>query len=254
MKYLLLFIALPVFFACKTPKDATTKMSAHLHFGTISIREAYWAFIRNKSLIRELVFRSFYLKIYSLKPELQRGKAYREKLDKNIKWNSLSNSKKEWKAWITGTTGFPLCDAGMRQLLYENWVHNRVRMIVATVPTRYLRIDWRDCLKYFYKNLVDADVFSNTAGWQWSCGVGPDGAPFFRPPMNPFIQSKKFDENAEYIKKWIPELKDVDSKDIHKWFDEKIRNKYPDCKYPEPIVNYQEASKKTVLEYKKAYY
>ncbi|NBP65975.1 MAG: deoxyribodipyrimidine photo-lyase [Bacteroidetes bacterium] len=225
--------------------NGTTLLSAYLKFGCISVRELYWILhdTSSNALIRELVFRSFYYRIYSNKLELLKGKAYHDDVDKKIPWTT---NKKWFNAWITGKTGFPMADAGMRQLTGENWVHNRVRMLVANVATKYLLLDWRLCLKYFYKNLVDADIFSNTAGWQWGAGIGVDSAPYFRAPFNTFTQSYKFDRDCEYIKKWIPELKDVDNKDIHKWYDEKIRNKYPECKYPAPIVNQKDASKKAI--------
>lgn len=232
-------------------KNGTTRLSAYLKFGCLSIREAYWALYEasGHSLVRELIFRSFYYRIYSNNPALLKGTAYHDSVDKKIPW---SWNKKYYKAWAEGKTGFPLCDAGMRQLTGENWVHNRVRMLVANVATKYLLLDWRLCLKYFYKNLVDADIFSNTAGWQWGSGIGVDSAPYFRPPFNPFLQSYKFDREAEYIKRWIPELAEVAEADIHKWEDEKVREKYPNCSYPGPIVNRGEASKKAVTLFKNA--
>lgn len=232
-------------------KNATTRMSAYLKFGCISIREAYWTLheVGGNALIRELVFRSFYYRIYSNNLRLLNGQAYHDAVDKKIPW---SWNKKYYKAWIEGKTGFPMCDAGMRQLVGENWVHNRVRMIVANVATKYLLLDWRLCLKYFYKNLVDADIFSNTAGWQWGAGIGVDSAPYFRAPFNPFLQSYKFDREAEYIKRWIPELAEVAPSDIHKWEDEKVRAKYPNCSYPAPIVDRTEASKKAIMLFKNA--
>ena len=246
-------------------KDSTTHLSAHLKFGTISIRELYWElnkeFGKDNPLIRELVFRDFYMKIFALNPELQRGVALHSKLDENIPWNSVKKNyksgdiktKKYWKAWISGNTGFPLVDAGMRQLMKENWVHNRIRMLVACVATKYLLLDWRDCSQFYYKNLVDCDIFSNTAGWTWAASVGPDPLLYFRAPFNPYIQSKKFDIDAVYIKKFIPELEGVDSNDIHKWGDEKIRNKYPNIKYPAPIVDQKEASQNSIKIWKHAY-
>lgn len=234
--------------------DKTTHISAHLHFGTVSIREFYWTLYKklgsHNGIIRQLAFRSMYLKIYALNPELQRGVAFRKKIDQAINWKK---DPKYWKAWTTGTTGFPLVDAGMKQLHYENWVHNRVRIVVASVATRYLHLDWRDCSKYYYQNLVDADTFNNTAGWGFSSGIGVDAAPYFRPPINPFIQSKKLDINAEYIKKWLPELKDVEPKDIHNWNNPKVRDKYPNINYPEPIIEQKKASLASLEEFKKAY-
>jgi deoxyribodipyrimidine photo-lyase len=159
--------------------DKTTHISAHLHFGTVSIREYYWALHKalgaHNGIIRQLAFRSMYLKVYALHPELQRGVAFRKKIDEAIHWEKDPVC---WKAWTSGQTGFPLVDAGMKQLHYENWVHNRVRIVVASVATRYLNLDWRDCSKYYYQNLVDADTFNNTAGWGFSSGIGVDAAPF----------------------------------------------------------------------------
>lgn len=239
--------------------DATTKSSAHLHFGTVSIREMYWA-LRDKygadnPLIRELVFRSFYIKIYTHNDKLQRGMAFQDEMDKKVPWISPKSAegREYWQRWINGTTGFPLVDAGMRQLAATGWMHNRVRMLVATTATRYFMLDWRDCAKFFYSQLVDADTFSNTAGWQWSAGIGPDSAPYFRAPMNPFIQSKKFDEDAVYIKRWVPELADIPAKDIHKWDQQKIRDKYKDTsKYPAPVIEQKEASRRATETFKNA--
>lgn len=240
----------------------TSKASAHLHFGTISVREMYWALVSSSSgnntvdhpLIRELVFRSFYLKIFSYHPELQRGTAFKHELDANIPYMSTKGGEGglAWAAWTEGKTGFPLVDAGMRQLLTTGWVHNRVRMLVAVVPTRYFLLDWRECSKYFYTKLVDADTFSNTAGWQWCAGIGCDSVPYFRAPMNPYIQSKKFDPDAVYIKRWIPELADVAPKDIHKWDDANIRSKYPRCKYIAPLIYQKTASRRAVATMKAA--
>lgn len=242
----------------KTARDfpalkKTTLLSPYIKFGVLSIREVYWA-IRNAlgkdhALIRELVFRDFYLKIYALQPELQRGKALHDALDKNIPW---SYDKKVFKAWTQGRTGFPIVDAGMRELNATGHQHNRVRMICSSVLTKYFLIDWRWGLKYFYTHLIDADIFSNTAGWGFSSSTGPDAVPYFRAPFNPFIQSKKFDPNAAYIKQWVPELKDVAPKDIHKWFDPAVRAKYQ-VTYPAPIIDHKEASHRAIKVFKEAF-
>jgi deoxyribodipyrimidine photo-lyase len=235
-------------------ENGTTRASAHLKFGTISVREFYWECVdrfgtRDHPLIRELIFRDFYLKIYGLNPKLQRGTAFHDHLDKHIEW---SYDKKLMNAWRKGTTGYPMVDAGMRQLATTNWCHNRVRMLVASVATKYFLLDWRDCVRYFYTQLVDADTFSNTAGWGWASSTGVDATLYFRAPFNPFLQSKKFDEDAIYIKKYIPELQDVAPSDIHKWFDPTVRAKYPDVKYPAPIVDHKEASKRALSVFKTA--
>lgn len=221
--------------------QGTTRASAHLRFGTVSIREMYWAHVDNAPLIRELYFREFYLKIYAVSPQLQRGVAFNTEVDTRIVWEN-----KFFEEWKAGKTGFPIVDAGMRQLSTEHWCHNRVRMIVASVATKYFLIDWRICAKYFYTQLVDADTFSNTAGWGWASSTGVDPAPFFRPPFNPFLQSAKFDKDAAYIKKYVPELRDVDAKDIHKWYLSQVREKYPSVKYGAPVVDYKQASAKAI--------
>ena len=232
----------------------TSLMSAFLKFGCVSIREMYWhireLFGKDHGLIRELVFRDFYMKIYGLKPELQRGKALHDALDKAIPW---SYDKVLFKKWCEGKTGFPIVDAGMRQLNEIGWQHNRVRMITSNLLTKYLLVDWRLGEKYFAQQLVDYDPASNAMGWQWSSSVGPDAVPYFRAPFNPYIQSKKFDKDCEYIKKWVPELAEVDPKDIHKWDDEKVRAKYPTISYPAPLVYQKEASRRAVEIYKKAF-
>jgi deoxyribodipyrimidine photo-lyase len=232
----------------------TTLLSPYLKFGCVSIREVYWE-IYNKlggehALIRELVFRDFYMKIYALDPKLQRGKALHDKLDHTIDW---SYDKKIFNAWTSGLTGFPLVDAGMRELNQTGHQHNRIRMLCSSVLAKYFLIDWRWGLKYYYTHLVDADIFSNTAGWGFSSSTGPDAVPYFRPPFNPFIQSKKFDVNAEYIKKWVPELADIPPSDIHKWFDENTRTKYSNTSYVPPIIDHKFASSRAMKVFKEAY-
>jgi deoxyribodipyrimidine photo-lyase len=239
-------------------KNATTHASPHLKFGTISIREMAHAVMETKGygaehpLFRELVFRDFYLKIYALQPELQRGKALLDGLDKALGWK---NDRVLYKAWMEGRTGFPMVDAGMRELNATGFQHNRLRMLCSSVLTKYFNVDWRWGLKYYYQHLVDADIFSNTAGWGFSSSTGADAVPYFRAPFNPFIQSKKFDKDATYIHQWIPELKTVAAADIHKWYDPEVRSKYPQTvlsAYPEPIVDYKKASADAVQRYKAA--
>lgn len=235
--------------------EKTSKASPHLKFGTVSIREMYERvrslYGPSHGLIRELVFREFYMKIYALRPSLQRGKALYHKLDQAIPW---SYHKKNFQAWKEGLTGFPLVDAGMRELNTTGHQHNRIRMLCGSVLTKYLLIDWRWGLQYYYTHLVDADIYSNTAGWGFVSSTGPDGVPYFRAPFNPFIQSKKFDKEAEYIKRWVPELAEVPPKDIHKWFDPTIREKYvTQTSYPAPIVDHKEASAHAIEVFKKAF-
>lgn len=234
--------------------NKTSLASPHLKFGTVSIREMYHkiakAFGTDHGLIRELIFRDFYLKIYSTHPQLQRGHAYDQTIDKNIEW---SKDTALFEKWQTGQTGFPLVDAGMCEMNATGHQHNRIRMLCANVLTKYFLIDWRWGLKYYYTHLVDADIFSNTAGWQWASSTGPSAIPYYRPPFNPYIQSKKYDKDATYIKKWLPELEKVSATDIHNWFKPAVREKYPTTTYPAPVIDHTLASKRAVTAFKSAY-
>lgn len=206
-------------------RRSTTLSSAHLRFGTISVREALAAVaggateaaeLAQNALLRELAFREFYRKIFEAQPELQRGRAFRHELDRRIAWKRAQDAPAEWEAWTAGRTGVPLVDAGMRELLATGFVHNRVRMVVASFATRHLGFDWRECARFYYTKLVDADPVSNTAGWQWAAGVGVDSAPYFRRPLNPLRQALRFDRDCAYIKHWLPELAARSARDIHR--------------------------------------
>lgn len=234
----------------------TTFLSAYLHFNVVSIRETYHSILNrlgvDNLLINELHWRDFYMNISYNFPNVLKGMiskkniSFREKYDK-IKW---SKSKKNLKSWMQGKTGYPIVDACMMQLNTTGYMHNRGRMIVASFLTKHLLIDWREGEKYFATKLVDYDCHSNNGGWQWSSGSGTDAQPYFR-IFNPWTQSKKFDPDASYIKKWLPILKDVDSKDVHKWEDSNIRKKY-NLKYPKPIVDHKKARELVLKTYKKA--
>ena len=232
--------------------ELTTLLSAHLKFGTISTREFVQAtideFKLNKnnpdnSLVREIIFRSFYIKMALENTGLQRDKSFRQDIDTHITWLPKSNPNyaKYWKAWTTGNTGFPLVDAGMRQLNTTGYMHGRTRMVAATVLVRYFMIDWRDGAKYFAQCLTDYDPISNNMGWQFSASLGENSQNVYRAPMNPFLQSAKYDADAIYIKKWVPELANTPTKQIHtcNW-DIEI------TKYPKPIIDQKAASAKTV--------
>lgn len=183
--------------------DSTTKLSAYIKFGCVSIREAYYSFHKNKALQRELIWREFYANILFYFPQVL-GQSFRKKYD-NIKW---SNNKEWFAKWCMGKTGFPLVDAGMQQLNKTGWMHNRVRMIVAMFLTKDLLIDWRWGEKYFATKLVDYDPSSNNGGWQWSASTGTDSQPYFR-IFSPELQIKKYDKNYEYITKWNPDFNNI---------------------------------------------
>ena len=209
----------------------TTQLSAYLKFGCISIREAYKALHGKRDIIRQLIWRDFYANILYSFPHVL-GHAMKQKYNK-VHWHHNTN----WfKAWCDGETGFPVVDAGMRQLNETGYMHNRARLIVASFLTKTLLIDWRDGEEYFASKLTDYDPASNNGNWQWVASTGADSQPYFR-IFNPWEQAKNFDPDCEYIKKWVPELADVPEKDILNW--ETEWNKFKDIKYCKPIVDYK---------------
>jgi deoxyribodipyrimidine photo-lyase len=181
----------------------TSRISMHLRFGTISIRKATRiALEHSKSWLNELIWRNFYQAIIWHYPHVAES-AFRPKYDR-IPWR---NNQEEFQAWCDGKTGYPIVDAGMRELNATGFMHNRVRMIVASFLTKHLLIDWRWGEAYFAKKLLDFELASNNGGWQWASGSGCDAAPYFR-VFNPELQSKKFDPENRYIKKWVPEFQE----------------------------------------------
>ena len=180
----------------------TSKLGVHLRFGTISIRRlAQSAKLINETFLNELIWRDFYHSIIWHFPHIQKGKAFRKEYDE-IKWR---NNEQEFELWCNGKTGYPIVDAGMRELNTTGFMHNRVRMIVASFLTKHLLIDWRWGEAYFANKLLDFDFAANNGGWQWAAGSGCDAAPYFR-VFNPTLQTEKFDKDLNYIRKWIPEL------------------------------------------------
>jgi deoxyribodipyrimidine photo-lyase len=238
--------------------DGTTRLSAYLKFGCISVREVYEAVKHTHGLkhglIRELIWRDFYANITFNKPRVLNGQLDKRKGNLSFKENydviKWVNNKHLFKKWCAGETGVPIVDAAMRQLNTTGWMHNRCRMIVACFLVKDLLIDWRQGEQYFSTKLIDYDPSSNNGGWQFCSSTGVDAQPYFR-IFNPFTQSQKFDSETKYIKKWVPELQDVVTKDIHSWH---IANKkYSDtCKYPPPIVEHSQQIKKTLEMYKSA--
>jgi deoxyribodipyrimidine photo-lyase len=222
----------------------TSQLSAYIKFGNVSVREVYKAFRSKHDFIRQLYWRDFYAGVLYAFPHVL-GHALKPNYDK-IKWH---HNERWFQAWCKGETGIPLVDAAQRQLLQIGWVHNRGRMISSSILTKIFLIDWRKGERFYAENLVDYDVANNNAGWQWSAGTGADSQPFFR-YFNPYLQSKNNDPDCEYIKQWIPELKDVPSKDIHDW--ENAWMNYKDTGYPKPIVNYAEQKEISLKMYKDA--
>ncbi len=207
--------------------DATSRLGLHFRFGTISIRQkARAASQLSETYLNELIWRDFYSQILFHFPHVVDG-PFREKYAA-IKW---LNDEDNFKKWCEGKTGFPLVDAGMRQLKTEGYMHNRIRMLVASFLTKHLLIDWRWGEAYFAEKLLDFDLASNSGGWQWAAGCGTDAAPYFR-IFSPDAQLKKFDKNLNYVKKYISEFGTSD--------------------YPEPIVNHKDARERCLRVYKEA--
>lgn len=207
--------------------DATSRIGLHLRFGTISVREiASIALKTSGSYLNELIWREFFMQILSNFPHVATG-PFRPEYAK-IKWR---NNKEEFARWCEGKTGYPIVDAGMRELNASGFMHNRVRMIAASFFVKHLLIDWRWGEAYFARKLLDFELASNNGNWQWVAGCGTDAAPYFR-VFNPDIQTKKFDPKHEYIKKWAPE--------------------FGTDQYPEPIVDHVLARTRTLRAYKQA--
>lgn len=227
-------------------EECFTHLSPYLKFTVCSPREIYAAICHHLSphhaLIRSLYWRDFFTSIAFFFPHVFKG-AFHPKFDK-LKW---SYNKKTYEQWCEGATGFPIVDAGMRELNETGFMHNRVRMITASFLIKDLHIDWRWGEKYFAKSLVDYDPAVNNGNWQWVASCGCDAQPYFR-IFNPWNQQKKFDPECTYIKKWIPELRDFSPKAIHSWHEEKHR---AGCKdYPAPIVDHEKSSKEALHAYK----
>ena len=180
----------------------TSKLGVHLRFGTISIRELVTlASSLNETYLNELIWREFYQSILCNFPHISDGYSFKREYDR-IQWR---NNEEEFDKWCKGQTGYPIVDAGMRELESTGFMHNRVRMIVASFLTKHLLIDWRWGEAWFAAKLLDHDFAANNGGWQWAAGCGCDAAPYFR-VFNPYLQTEKFDKEGKYIRKWVPEF------------------------------------------------
>lgn len=228
----------------------STELSAYIKFGCISIREIYWTVHKlnglNSTLMSQLFWREFYYYITFYFPHVLKGKNYNSKYD-GIDW---VKSKGHFKKWCEGKTGYPVVDAGMRQLNETGYMHNRARLITANFLNRMLGYHWTLGEKYFATKLTDYDPAVNNGNWQWIASTGTDPKPYFQRLFNPIIQSEKFDPDARYIKKWLPELKNIPAKDLHKWESKYVNYDLKDISYVAPIVNYKEAREKSVKMYR----
>jgi deoxyribodipyrimidine photo-lyase len=204
--------------------DSTSYLSPHLRFGTVSIRKLVnWANRKNQTFLSELIWREFFIQILFSFPNCVNDN-FKPAYD-GIQWR---NNEDDFKRWCSGTTGYPMVDAGMRQLNETGYMHNRVRMVVASFLCKHLLINWQWGEAYFAEKLLDFELASNVGNWQWAAGTGCDAAPYFR-VFNPEIQQKKFDEKGIYIRKWIPEF---------------------DLGYYEPMVDHAFARDRAIATYK----
>jgi len=218
----------------------TSKLSAYIKFGCISIREVYKKFKSVRKFIRQLYWRDFYAQLLYYNPYVLHG-AMRTAY-KRLRWE---NNARWFNAWCAGKTGFPVVDAGMRELNTTGYMHNRARLITCCFLIKTLLIDWRKGEKYFASMLTDYDPASNNGNFQWVASTGADSQPYFR-IFNPWRQSKKCDPQCLYIKKYIPELADVPPRDIHNW--DTMHSKYD--VYITPICDYEKQTKKALKMYR----
>lgn len=207
--------------------NGTSKLGIHLRFGTLSIRKLLaYALERDQTFVNELIWRDFYQMILFHFPQVVEN-AFKREYD-DIEWE---NDETKFNSWCKGNTGYPLVDAGMRELNTTGYMHNRVRMVVASFLTKHLLIDWRWGEAYFAQKLLDFDLAANNGGWQWASGSGTDAAPYFR-VFNPQLQMERFDPELKYVKHWVPE--------------------YGTESYVKPIVVHAEARERVLSVYKKA--
>jgi deoxyribodipyrimidine photo-lyase len=227
---------------------STTHLSAYHKFGCVSIREVFHAFVKDlaptNELFKQLFWRDFFYQLSYHFPHVY-GSAFKKELN-TISWK---NNHHFFERWCAGKTGFPVVDACMRELNTTGYMHNRGRLIVASFLVKDLLCNWQDGERYFAHKLVDYDPAQNNGNWQWVASTGADRTPYFR-IFNPWLQSKKFDPQAEYIKKWVPELGLIPAQHIHTW--NKNYKKYENIKYPAPIIDHIQESRKALILYKEA--
>ncbi len=228
----------------------TSLLSPHLHFGEISPLQVFHYSNMHKAqnphhdhgvghILRQVVWREFAYSLLYQFPQTVTDPLFKKY--KEFEWRS---NQIELKRWQQGRTGYPIIDAGMRELWQTGYMHNRVRMIAASFLTKNLLIHWRRGEEWFRDTLVDADIANNTMGWQWVAGSGADAAPYYR-IFNPVLQSKKFDAKAEYIRRWVPELSELDNKAIHQPTAEQAKK----CDYPEAMVDLKATRERSLERY-----
>ena len=226
--------------------DSTSRMSVHLKWGTIHPRTLLadlGASASHETYRKELAWREFYADVLFHSPQSAR-EYYHAELNQ-LPYATGKLAEDRFAAWAAGRTGYPIVDAGMRQLLGEGWMHNRVRMIVASFLVKDLHLEWIDGARHFLAHLIDGDLASNNHGWQWVAGSGTDAAPYFR-IFNPTLQGKRFDPHGDYVRRWVPELRHLSAKVIHEpWRDP---NGAP-ADYPDRLVDHDVERKATLADY-----
>lgn len=209
-------------------KPSTTKMGVHLRFGTVSVRKMIETGDKiNETWLKQLIWREFFMNILYHFPQVV-TQSFKPAYDR-IKWE---NNSTHFEAWCNGQTGYPIVDAGMRELVQTGFMHNRVRMVVASFLTKHLLIDWRKGEAFFAQHLLDYELASNNGSWHWAAGTGCDAAPYFR-VFNPYTQAEKFDPDQRYIRRWVPEVDDPKQ-------------------YPKPVVEHKFARERALERYAEA--
>lgn len=236
--------------------NGTSTLSPYLVMGVVSPRQCVKAALDANggridsgskgavTWIEELIWREFYKHVLVGFPRVCMGRAFRADMD-SVSWSFAEATFERWKQ---GETGYPIVDAGMRQLTQTGWMHNRLRMIVAMFLTKDLMIDWRWGEKYFMQTLIDGDLAANNGGWQWSASTGTDAQPYFR-IFNPTTQGEKFDPDGDFIRRFVPELADLKGKAIH---NPSSAGVFAKLDYPEPVVDHKAAREKTLRAFKQA--
>ncbi len=247
-------------------KHATSRLSTDLKWGTVGVREVYEATATAKAeadadgdddavgaveeFQSQLAWREFYTQVLWANPEVV-DRNYKE-YEHDIEWRDDDEAMADLQAWKEGETGYPIVDAGMRQLKAEAYMHNRVRMIVASFLTKDLLLDWRHGYAHFKEHLADHDTANDNGGWQWAASTGTDAQPYFR-IFNPMTQGERYDPDAEYVKEYVPELASVSADDVHSWHELSVgRRRQLAPQYPDPVVDHSEMRERALSMFKRA--
>ena len=247
-------------------KEATSRLSTDLKWGTIGVREVYEAIVEAMAAAEadgdddgaeaigefqsQLAWREFYTQVLWANPRVV-SQNYKE-YERDIEWRDDDDAMADLRAWKDGETGYPIVDAGMRQLREEAYMHNRVRMIVASFLTKDLLLDWRHGYEHFKDHLADHDTANDNGGWQWAASTGTDAQPYFR-IFNPMTQGERYDPDAEYISEYVPELSSVSADNVHSWHELSVgRRRQLASRYPDPVVDHSEMRERALSMYKRA--